>query len=152
LKIFNKLNYIIFTLFYVGKLPASGTFASAITVFLYYIIVSNFSDSIFFIIFLITTIYSFLFLKYVLKKFYDKDPKEIVVDEVIGQSVPLLICNKDIILVLISFILFRTFDILKIYPANIFDKKIEGTIGIIGDDLIAGLYTLILIYLIKIYI
>ena len=96
--------------------------------------------------------YSFLFLKTILKKFDNKDPKEIVIDEFIGQSIPLTICGKNIVLILISFIIFRVFDILKIFPANVFDKKIEGVVGIIGDDIIAGLYTLLIIYLITIYI
>ena len=148
----DKFNLLIFTFFYVGKLPASGTFASLLTLFVYYFFIFFFSNIIFISIFIIITVYSFFFLKNILKKFNDKDPKEIVIDEFIGQSIPLLICGNDIVLILISFIIFRIFDIFKIFPANIFDKKINGSIGIIGDDIIAGLYTLIIIYLIKSYI
>ena len=148
----DKLNFLIFTFFNLGKLPASGTFASIITIFIYYLIIFFFSNIIFISIFLIITVYSFFFLKYILAKFDDKDPKEIVIDEFIGQSIPLLICGNNIILIIISFIIFRIFDILKIFPANIFDKKMDGTIGIIGDDVIAGLYTLLITYLIKSYI
>ena len=148
----DKLNFLIFTFFNTGKLPASGTFASVITIFIYYFIIFFFSNIIFISIFIIITVYSFFFLKYILKKFDDKDPKEIVIDEFIGQSIPLLICGNNLVLILISFIIFRIFDIFKIFPANIFDKKMDGTIGIIGDDIIAGLYTLIIIYLIKSYV
>ena len=148
----NKLNFLIFTFFYTGKLPASGTFASIITIFIYYLIIFFFSKIIFISIFIIITIYSLFFLKYILKKFDNKDPKEIVIDEFIGQSIPLMICGNNIVLIFISFIIFRVFDILKIFPANIFDKKIDGTIGIVGDDVIAGLYTLLIIYLIKSYV
>lgn len=148
----DKLNYLVFTFFHTGKLPASGTFASVITVLIYYFIVSFFSNVIFISILIIATVYSFLFLKTILKKFDNKDPKEIVIDEFIGQSIPLTICGKNIILILISFIIFRVFDIFKIFPANVVDKKIEGAVGIIGDDIIAGLYTLLIIYLITIYI
>jgi len=111
-----------------------------------------FSNIIFLLILVIITIYSLVFLKSILKKFDNKDPKEIVVDEYIGQSIPLLICDNNIFLILISFISFRIFDIFKIFPANIFDKKIDGTIGIIGDDVIAGIYTIIIIYVVKTYI
>ena len=149
---FDKLNFLIFTFFYTGKLPASGTFASMITLFFYYFIIFFFSNIIFISIFIIITVYSFLFLKYILKKFDDKDPKEIVIDEFIGQSIPLLVCGNNVALILISFIIFRIFDIFKIFPANIFDKNMDGTIGIIGDDVIAGLYTLLIIYLIKDYV
>ena len=111
-----------------------------------------FSNNIFLLILIIITIYSFFFLKRILEKFDNKDPKEIVIDEFIGQSIPLLMCGDNIVLLLISFILFRIFDIFKIFPANIVDKEIDGTIGIIGDDIIAGLYTLIIVYLIKGYV
>ncbi len=148
----DKLNYLVFTFFYVGKLPASGTFASVITLFIYYFIVLFFSNIIFVSILIITTIYSFLFLKKILKKFDNKDPKEIVIDEFIGQSIPLILCDKNIYLILISFVIFRVFDIFKIFPANVIDKKIDGAVGIIGDDIIAGLYTLLIIYLITIYV
>ena len=149
---FDKLNFLFFTFFYTGKLPASGTFASMITIFFYYFIIFFFSNMIFISIFIIITVYSFLFLKYILKKFDDKDPKEIVIDEFIGQSIPLLVCGNNVVLILISFIIFRIFDIFKIFPANIFDENMDGTIGIIGDDVIAGLYTLLIIYLIKSYV
>jgi len=145
----NKFNYLIFTFFSLGKLPASGTFASIITIFFYYLIIFYFSKNLFFIILIIVIIYSFLFLNKILNKFDSKDPKEIVIDEFIGQSIPLLICDKNIVLIFSSFIIFRVFDIFKIFPANIFDKKIDGAIGIIGDDIIAGLYTLMIIYFIK---
>ena len=148
----NKLNFLIFTFFYTGKLPASGTFASIITIFIYYFIIFFFSKIIFISVFLIITIYSIIFLKYILKNFDDKDPKEIVIDEFIGQSIPLIVCGNNVVLILISFIIFRIFDIFKIFPANIFDKNMDGTIGIIGDDVIAGLYTLLIIYLIKSYV
>tara|TARA_B100000963_G_C22410067_1_gene572850 strand:+ start:215 stop:667 length:453 start_codon:yes stop_codon:yes gene_type:complete len=148
----NKLNFLIFTFFYTGKLPASGTFASIITIFIYYFILFFFSKNIFILLFIIITIYSLFFLKDILKKFDDKDPKEIVIDEFIGQSIPLIVCGDNVILILISFIIFRVFDIFKIFPANIFDKNMDGTIGIIGDDVVAGLYTLLIIYLIKSYV
>ena len=148
----DKLNLLIFTFFNTGKLPASGTLASIITIFIYYFVIFFFSNLVFGTMFIIITVYSFFFLKKILKKFNYKDPKEIVIDEFIGQSIPLLICGNNVILILISFIIFRIFDIFKIFPANIFDKKMEGTIGVIGDDVIAGLYTLLIIYLIKSYI
>ena len=121
----DKLNLLIFTFFNTGKLPASGTFASLLTIFIYYFIIFFFSNIIFISIFIIITVYSFFFLKYILKKFNDKDPKEIVIDEFIGQSIPLFICGNNVVLILISFIIFRIFDIFKIFPANIFDKKME---------------------------
>ena len=145
----NKFNFLVFTFFSIRKLPASGTFASIITIFFYYFVIFFFSKNVFFIILIIITIYSFIFLNKTLNKFDNKDPKEIVIDEFIGQSIPLLLCDKNIVLIFASLITFRVFDIFKIFPANIVDKKIDGAIGVIGDDIIAGLYTLVIIYFIK---
>ena len=148
----SKINYQILTMFSLGKLPASGTFASAATLFFYYLFYHNLSNLLLLIFLIIITLYSIFFLKKILNNFENEDPKEIVIDEFIGQLIPLLICNGELVLVIISFVLFRFFDILKIFPANYFDKKIKGTIGIIGDDIIAGLYSLLAIYFIKLYV
>ena len=139
-------------MFSLGKLPASGTFASAATLVFYYLFYRNISNLFLLVFLIIITLYSVFFLQKTLNNFKNEDPKEIVIDEFIGQLIPLLICNGELVLVIISFFLFRFFDIFKIYPANYFDKKIKGTIGVIGDDIIAGLYSLLVIYFIKLYI
>ncbi len=147
----SQINYQIFTLFGIGKLPAPGTLASLFVIINYYFFF-NYNFNIIFIIIIGIILYSLFFLKKTLKKFKNDDPKEIVIDEVAGQLIPLAICEKNIILILFSFICFRFFDIFKIFPANIFDKKIKGPIGIIGDDIIAGIYALLIVYAIKIYL
>jgi len=149
---FKKFNYLIFTLFNIGKLPASGTFGSIFAV-TFYIIFCNFLPTLgFIIIILLTFFYSLIFLQKTLGSFSNEDPKEIVIDEFIGQLLPLTICNGNLSLILLSFLTFRFFDISKLFPANIFDKKIKGPIGIIGDDVVAGIYSFITIYLTKLYI
>ncbi len=145
----DKINYLIFTLFNIGKLPIPGTVASAFTTIFYFFLIKYLTSIVILIILIVITIYSLLFLKKTLNNFENKDPKEIVIDEFIGQLIPLLICNGNIYLICISFVCFRIFDIFKIFPSNIFDKKISGSIGIIGDDIVAGLYTMFIIYLIK---
>lgn len=148
----SKINYQIFTLFYIGKLPASGTFASAFTAIFYYFFYHQFTNLFIISSLIIIFLYSIFFLNKTLNNFKKKDPKEIVIDEFIGQLIPLLICDGDLILISLSFFLFRFFDISKIYPASYFDKKIEGPIGIIGDDIVAGLYSLLIVYCIKLYL
>ena len=148
----NNINYLIFTLFNIGKLPASGTFGSIFTIIFYFAFYNFFSNLIFVIIIFGVLLYSLFFLQKTLSNFSKDDPKEIVIDEFIGQLIPLIICDGNLLLILLSFISFRFFDIFKIYPANIFDKKIKGPIGIIGDDIIAGIYSFILIYVIKLYL
>ena len=147
-----KFNKNLFTLFGIGKLPASGTFGSFFTLLIYFILQKYFNNLTIIILLISVTLYSLIFLNKTIKNFKQKDPKEIVIDEYIGQMIPLIACGNNIYLILVAFISFRFFDITKIYPANIFDKKIKGPIGIIGDDIIAGIYSFIIIYVIKLYL
>ena len=144
-----KFNKNLFTLFGIGKLPASGTFGSFFTLLIYFILQKYFNNLTIIILLIFVTLYSLIFLNKTIKNFKQKDPKEIVIDEYIGQMIPLIACGNNIYLILVAFISFRFFDITKIYPANIFDKKIEGPLGIIGDDIIAGIYSLMIIFIIK---
>ncbi len=144
-----KFNKNLFTLFGIGKLPASGTFGSFFTLLIYFILQKYFNNLTIIILLISVTLYSLIFLNKTIKNFKQKDPKEIVIDEYIGQMIPLIACGNNIYLILVAFISFRFFDITKIYPANIFDKKIEGPLGVIGDDIIAGIYSLMIIFIIK---
>jgi phosphatidylglycerophosphatase A len=118
-----KFNKILFTLFGIGKLPAPGTFGSIFTLLIYFILQKYFTILTIIILLIFVTLYSLIFLNKTIKKFKQKDPKEIVIDEYIGQMMPLIVCGNNIYLILVAFISFRFFDITKIYPANIFDKK-----------------------------
>jgi len=135
-------------LFGIGFLPIPGTIGSFITIITYYLF-NNYLNIIFFIFFIIFVFfYSFYFLNKTLNKsFVSSDPKEIVIDEFIGQSIPLLICGNNFFLIILSFLLFRLFDITKPWPASYFDLKIKNATGVIMDDIIAGLYTFFIIYL-----
>jgi phosphatidylglycerophosphatase A len=135
-------------LFGIGFLPLPGTMASLITLIIYYLFY-NYLNTIFFLFFIILVLfYSFYFLNKTLKQsFASSDPKEIVVDELIGQSIPLLICGNNFFLIILSFLLFRLFDISKPWPASYFDLKIKNATGVIMDDIIAGIYTFLIIYL-----
>lgn len=144
-----KFNKNLFTLFGIGKLPASGTFGSFFTLLIYFILQKYLNNLTIIILLIFVTLYSLIFLNKTIKNFKQKDPKEIVIDEYIGQMIPLIACGNNIYLILVAFISFRFFDITKIYPANIFDKKIEGPLGVIGDDIIAGIYSLMIIFIIK---
>ena len=146
----DKINHQIFTLFNIGYLPASGTFGSLFTVLLYCMIIPFIHIFYLIMILLIITLYSWVYLDKNLINYKNKDPKEIVIDEFIGQMIPLTICGSNLLLILTSFVLFRFFDITKIYPASIFDQKIKGSLGIIGDDIIAGIYSLVIVYFLKI--
>lgn len=76
-----------------------------------------------------------------------KDPGKIVVDEVAGQLIaliPLAFVNWSITTVMVSFTLFRFFDIVKPYPANRL-QELDGGVGVMCDDLVAGAYAAIIV-------
>ena len=158
-----KINILISTFFgygYLTKIPGTIT-SAATTVFLYiaYEILgyNNLKFSIIFFIFLF--FYSFYAVKDSENEFEKKDPRQIVIDEVLGQSIPLILLlylsqtNQISISVeiyyILSFIFFRIFDILKPFPVSYFDKNHKNYFGIIMDDIMAGIYSMILIYLIS---
>ena len=160
-----KINYLFVTCFGIGSFRfAPGTITSLITtVFLYsFFHVINLSNITILIILLIVFIYSFYAVSEYIKYNENKDPKEIVVDEFIGQSIPIFLyeiahgSTKDsseaVLFYLYIFILFRYFDIKKPFPVSFFDKKFKNSFGVIMDDVVAGLYvvlTLIIFMIIK---
>ena len=158
-------NYLFVTCMGVGSFRfAPGTITSLVaTIFLYSLFhIVNLSNNLILIFLLIVFIYSFFAVSEYIKHNKDKDPKEVVVDEFIGQSIPIYLYeishstskdSKDAILFyLYIFILFRFFDIKKPFPINFFDKKFKNSFGVIFDDVIAGFYvvlTLIIFMVIK---
>jgi len=159
------LNYLFVTFFGVGSFRfAPGTITSLITaVFLYSLFhIINLSVNVILIFLLIVFAYSFYAISEYIKPKENKDPKEVVVDEFIGQSIPIYLYEishgtvKDsqeaILFYLYIFILFRYFDIKKPFPVSFFDKKFKNSFGVIIDDVVAGLYvvlTLIIFMIIK---
>ena len=110
-------------------------------------------------------IYSFYAISTHTKNSQNKDPSEIIIDEFLGQSIPIYLYEishgttkepyEAIIYYAIFFILFRYFDIMKPFPVNYFDKNFKNSFGVIMDDICAGLYvvlTLVCFMIIKSYI
>ena len=159
------LNYLFVTCFGIGSFKfAPGTITSLITtVFLYSLFhIINLPNITILIILLIVFIYSFYAVSEYIKYNENKDPKEVVIDEFIGQSIPIYLYEiahgsaKDsqeaVLFYLYIFILFRYFDIKKPFPVSFFDKKFKNSFGVIIDDVVAGLYvvlTLIIFMVIK---
>ena len=163
-----NFNSIFVTFFGIGKIKfAPGTFASlATTVILFYTLhILEISNKLILLILLIITLYSFYAVSEYIKANKDKDPKEVVIDEVIGQSIPIYLyeishesiknSEEAVLFYLYIFLLFRFFDIKKPFPINYFDKKFKNSFGVIIDDIVAGLYvvlTLIIFMVIKVKI
>ena len=158
-------NYLFVTCFGVGSLRfAPGTLTSLITtIFLYSLFhIVDLSSNTILIILLIIFIYSFHAVSEYIKYNDNKDPKEVVIDEFIGQSIPIFLfevshgplkSSQEVVLIYFYiFILFRFFDIKKPFPISFFDKKFKNSFGVIIDDVVAGLYvvlTLIIFMIIK---
>ena len=149
----DKIGLALLTLFGIGHIKyAPGTVASFVTCLIYYpLILIKINFIYLLIIFLILLIYSIIIIDKLSHHFKEKDPKEIVIDEFIGQSIPLIfmseyiISSKNPLLFFLAFFLFRFFDILKPFPINIINKKMKNGLGVVLDDIIAGIYTSITI-------
>ena len=157
-------NYLFVTCFGIGSFKfAPGTITSLITtVFLYSLFhIINLPNITIFIILLIVFIYSFYAVSEYIKYNENKDPKEVVVDEFIGQSIPIYLyeiahgstkdSNEAAIFYLYIFILFRYFDIKKPFPVSYFDKKFKNSFGVIMDDVVAGLYVVLTLIIFMVF-
>jgi len=149
-----KLNLLLLTMLGIGNSKyAPGTVASFITC-LIYIFFFNFKVNIVFLIsgVILILVYSVYSIDIFEKSFSKKDAKEIVVDEFIGQSIPVLTIYSFlenasvevfILYTFVAFVLFRFFDIYKPFPINKIDQNIKNGFGVILDDIVAGIYSII---------
>ena len=147
-------------MFGIGKLKKiPGSYASLATTIFLFILFHIFNISPNFVLIGIIVIFfiSLYAVRIFIKDLDNKDPKEIVIDEFIGQSIPICLYeiahdgSKDTSQVLsfyfIMFILFRIFDIVKPYPINYYDKNFKNSFGVIMDDVCAGLYVVAVLVL-----
>ena len=150
------LNTLFVTMFGLGKVPKiPGTFGSLATVIILYFFfhILNISSNTILIGLIIIFIYSFLAVAAHIKDNENKDPKEVIIDEFIGQSIPIYLYeishgtekspDDAIIFYFGCFVLFRFFDIAKPFPVNFFDKNFKNSFGVIMDDVCAGFYVVL---------
>ena len=150
------LNTLFVTMIGLGKIPKiPGTFGSMFTVILLYMYfhIFNLPSNVILIFLIIIFILSFLAIAKHIKNNENKDPKEIVIDEFIGQSIPIYLyeishgteksTNAALILYAVCFVLFRFFDIAKPFPVSFFDKNFKNSFGVIMDDVCAGFYVVL---------
>jgi len=164
----NLFNSLFVTMFGLGKIKfIPGTFGSlATTIILFYLFhILNISSNIILISLMIIFAYSFYAISAHIKNNDNKDPGEIIIDELLGQSIPIYLYeishgttkenDEALIFYLIFFILFRYFDIMKPFPVSFFDKNFKNSFGVIMDDICAGLYvvlTMICFMMVKSYV
>ena len=154
----NKINYYFITLFVFGDSIQKfrGTWASLFTTLFLYIVIYILKIPVLIISILLFVIffYSFFAIKSCLKDFNNDDPQEIVIDEFIGQSIPIILYElfhsertnslvDALQIYLWFFLLFRLFDGLKPFPIDYIDKKFKNVFGILFDDVLAGFYVVL---------
>ena len=150
------LNTLFVTMFGLGKIPKiPGTFGSLATTIILYILfhILHLPSNLILIILIVIFIFSFLAVTSYIKNSENKDPKEVIIDEFIGQSIPIYLyeishgteksADEAIIFYGICFILFRFFDIVKPFPVSFFDRNFKNSFGVIMDDVCAGFYVVL---------
>ena len=155
-----NVNFLVVTLFGIGKFKKiPGSYASLATIILLFFLfhILNFSPNTVLIGIIIIFLISLYAVNIFIKDLDNKDPKEVVIDEFIGQSIPICLYEiahegtKDTSNILtfyfIMFILFRIFDIVKPYPVSYYDKNFKNSFGVIMDDVCAGLYVVAVLVL-----
>jgi len=160
----NKINFLFVTLFGIGKIKKiPGSLASlATTLFLFFLFhILNISPNIILISVIIIFFISLYAVNIFIKNLENKDPKEVVIDEFIGQSIPICLyeiahdVSKETGEILkfyfIMFILFRIFDITKPFPVNYYEKNFKNSLGVIMDDVCAGLYVVLILVLYMVF-
>ena len=152
-----KFNLLFVTFFYIGKIKyAPGTFASLVTCLVFLLLISIFNFSVIFLITLTIFCYSFVAINNSFDEFRSEDPQEIVIDEVVGQMLPLLAIPiyetlyplPKIYYCVAAFLAFRLFDIWKPYPISYVDNNVKGALGIMLDDILASSYSIIVLTII----
>ncbi len=155
----NKISQIFSTLFFIGYAKwAPGTvgsfFSLIIIIFLHNIVNKNEFIILFICILLMATIC----IKIYSKSVNNHDAKEIIIDEFLGIYLIIIfsydfeIFNNEFIKILLILFFFRIFDIIKPFPANWIDKNLKNSYGIILDDIVAGIYTIITLALINVFV
>tara|TARA_B100001115_G_scaffold82736_1_gene60938 strand:+ start:182 stop:676 length:495 start_codon:yes stop_codon:yes gene_type:complete len=160
----NKFNSLFVTLFGIGRISRiPGSIASLVTtIFLFFIFqILDLEPDLVLICLIIIFLVSLYSINQFIKNKENKDPKEIVIDEFIGQSIPICLyeiahevpkeTNEVLTFYFIMFILFRIFDITKPYPVSYYDKNFKNSFGVIMDDVCAGLYVVAVMVLYMVF-
>ncbi len=143
----NFLTKITTTVFFIGYLPLiPGTFGSLAALGLFYLL-KPINAVLYFLFIICILLLGLLTCTRAEKIFNKKDPGCIVIDEVMGMLIALSFMPLDLRIILLAFIFFRIIDSLKPFPASRI-QNMHGAVGIMGDDLVAGIYTNIVLQVI----
>lgn len=132
--------------FFTGFIPfASGTFGSLAALVIYFI--PGFEKPVVLISVIIIFTFYGIYIGTKFESIYGKDPAECTIDEMVGMWISLLFLPKTVAVALLAFVVWRISDIIKPPPARQLEK-LNGGLGIMIDDVVAGFYSLIFLNLI----
>ena len=146
MKQINSFEKIVGSAFFTGYIPfASGTFGSLVAVIIYFI--PGF-EKLWIIIPAIILLFTYgVYVAFKFESVYSKDPSQCTIDEVVGTWIALIALPKTILIVITSFLIWRLLDIIKPFPART-SENLKGGWGIMIDDVISGVYSLIIVHFI----
>ena len=149
----DRLFMAIATGFGVGYLPkAPGTWGSLLALPIHYLIVTFAAKPLHYCAALLLIFFAAVLSTGAAEKIIDKrDPGIVVADEIIGMLIALIGTPPKVWAWIVAFLLFRIFDILKPFPVRFFDKRFHGGLGIVLDDVAAGLMTLTVMQIIYLF-
>ena len=164
LKMLSRINNLFVTLFGIGKISKiPGSLASLFTILILFISfhILNISPNLILISLIFIFLISLFSVNIFIKNLTNKDPKEVVIDEFVGQSIPICLyeiahegsreTGEVLTFYFIMFVLFRIFDITKPYPVSYYDKNFKNSFGVIMDDVCAGLYVVAVLVLYMVF-
>ena len=155
----NKISQLFSTLFFVGYVKwLPGTFGSFFSLIIIIFLHNIVNKNEFIILFICILLMAIICIKIYSKSVNNHDAKEIVIDEFLGIYLIIIfsydfkIFNSEFVKIFMILLFFRIFDILKPFPANWIDKNMKNSYGVILDDIVAGIYTIITLALINVFV
>ena len=155
----SKISQIFSTLFFVGYVKwLPGTFGSFFSLIIIIFLRNIVNKNEFIILFICILLMAIICIKIYSKSVNKHDAKEIVIDEFLGIYLIIIfsydfkIFNSEFVKLFMILLFFRIFDILKPFPANWIDKNMKNSYGVILDDIVAGIYTIITLALINVFV
>ncbi len=144
----NRIKEFLFTGFYAGYSPVGpGTAGSLVGMALYFLEYLVFGEISWVVNLAAAAVLFYPFMKLAdegEKFFGKKDPGQVVIDEVLGYWISVLFFPFNLKVALAAFVVFRIMDIIKPWPVNRL-QDLEGGLGIMIDDCVAGLYTILVV-------
>lgn len=142
----SKISFIVATGFGLGLIKkAPGTFGSLLALPLG-LALQHFSLPMATLIFFLLCLACIPVIATTEKQLGEHDSSKIVIDEILGGAIPVYFFSQTALQLLLCFLLFRLFDIVKKGPVGYVDKNVGGALGVLLDDLVAGAMAAVVLF------